>query len=111
MYEQLSRAGPLRLANCWAHSLRKFRDAQKHRPRECAQILKLIGELYEIEREIDALDLEAADTLLRRAEARVKRSSKVIAAIKAWALSQTGLPADRLATLLRHALDRIGWES
>ena len=108
VYEQLSRAGPLRLAHCWAHCLRKFRDAEKHRPRECAQILKLIGALYEIEREIDALDLETADTLLRRAEARKQRSSKVIAAIKAWALSQTGLPRSDFIKAVKYVLAR--WE-
>jgi len=56
VYQQLSRAGPLRLAHCWSHVLRKFRETLKHRRVESEQILKLIGMLYAIEREIDRED-------------------------------------------------------
>jgi len=81
VYEQLSRAGPLRLAHCWAHVLRKFREAHKHRPQECAQIMSLIRDLYDIERHIDALGLSDAEAVVRRAEAREERSSKVVASL------------------------------
>lgn len=108
VYEQLSRAGPLRLAHCWAHVLRKFRDAKKHRPAECVQILHLIGQLYAIEREVDELDLEPAEALERRGEARRKRSTEVIAQIKTWALSQTGLPRSDFIKAVKYLLGR--WE-
>ena len=108
VYEQLSRAGPLRLAHCWAHCLRKFRDAHKHRPQECAQILKLIGRLYAIEREVDELDLSDDEALERRAELRRSRSAEVIAEIKSWSLSQTGLPRSDFMKAAKYMLAR--WE-
>ena len=62
VYEVLARAGPdgyaaragpqFRLAHCWAHVKRKFDEASEHYPQACSEVLRLIGELYEVEREV-----------------------------------------------------------
>ena len=43
-------APELRLAHCWAHVKRKFDEASEHYPQACSEVLRLIGELYEVER-------------------------------------------------------------
>jgi transposase len=103
VYPKLSRAGPMRLAHCWAHSLRKFRDAAAHRPEECAQILGLVGDLYEIERQAAA---EHPGDLEHRARVRATHSRAKIEEIKRWALSQTGLPRSDFMKAVRYMLER-----
>ncbi len=63
VYEVLARAGPdgyaaragpqFRLTHCWAHVKRKFDEASEHYPQACSEVLRLIGELYEVEREVE----------------------------------------------------------
>jgi transposase len=113
VYESLSRAGPeegcggprrYRLAHCWAHVLRKFRDDQPRHPRECAEILHLIGELYEVEGEgvFPGSEAEQRDRLRRRQE----RSAPIVARIRQWALSQHGLPRSDFGLAVRYLLER-----
>ena len=105
VYEQLARDGPLRLAHCWAHVLRKFRDIQEHRPKECREIMKLIGKLYRIE---GAVGERAPGDLLERRRVRQKDSVAVLKEIKQWALSQTGLPRSDFIKAIKYMLER--WE-
>lgn len=52
VYKNLARGSPgYRLAHCWAHVLRKFRDTAENDLRS-AWMLERIGELYKREREI-----------------------------------------------------------
>lgn len=103
VYQQLARAGPLRLAHCWSHVLRKFRDTLKHRRIESEQILKLIGDLYKIENEIERTGSESVD-LVRIARAREMKTKPVLQAIKSWALSQTGAPRSDFMKAVRYLL-------
>ena len=55
-YQTVARAGPdgvtrYRLAFCWAHVRRKYVKAEPFAP-TCAEVIELIGKLYEIEREL-----------------------------------------------------------
>jgi len=50
VYATLSRAGPFELAHCWAHVKRKFSELEAQHPKQCAQVLGLIRDLYEVER-------------------------------------------------------------
>lgn len=105
VYPMLARAGPLRVAHCWAHTLRKFREAAEHRPAECAQALRLIRKLYQIERKAAAI--RPGDGAYR-ARKRNTQSRETIAQIKAWALAQTGLPRSDFMKAVRYMLSR--WE-
>ena len=50
VYDNLSRAGPFRLVNCWAHVKRKADDIAENFPLACDELLKMIRELYDVER-------------------------------------------------------------
>lgn len=56
------------LAQCWAHTRRKFVEAAKHEPVLCDTALDLIGKLYEHEEAIRETELTEEKKLLYRAE-------------------------------------------
>jgi len=103
VYPQLARAGPLRLAHCWSHVLRKFRDTLEHRRRESGEILEMIGELYAIEKAIDR-EGETSVILDRTAEARTEHTKPLLKRIKGWALSQTGPPRSKYMMAVKYLL-------
>ena len=102
-------SGP-KIANCWAHVLRKFRDIEMNFPRECREILDLIGELYSVEREVQGVASpgvpESAEVLALRQELRNTRSRAIVKQILEWAYAQTPLPGDGLASAIHYMLDR-----
>jgi hypothetical protein len=83
------------VAGCWAHALRKFRDAMAEAPVLAVQAMSLIGRLFEVEQEAD----EAEHDDEARLELRSTRSRAAIdeleAAITGWrqAYSESGLMA------------------
>jgi transposase len=79
-----ARASPgIRLAGCWAHVLRRFREAVPDHP-EAEQALSWIGALYDI-------DDRAGDDPVRRAELRRTESRAVLDELKAWLWDQATL--------------------
>jgi hypothetical protein len=68
------RAGPLKLAGCWAHVRRKFHEARERDPVVAAWILNQIRLLYQIERRLR--DEQAGPRL--RAAVRASESALVI---------------------------------
>jgi transposase len=109
VYEVLARAGPeLRLAHCWAHVKRKFDEASEHYPQACSEVLRLIGELYEVERLVPGPfpgDEEAQKLRLRL---RRERSQPILNSIREWALTQRGLPRSDFGKAVHYMLER--WE-
>ncbi len=102
-----ARDGPrMRLANCWAHALRKFSSIEEHFPTECRRILQWIGQLYDIE------DLvpgpfpgdEAAQRL--RLQLRQEKSKPILQEIRAWAETEVGLPRSALGKAIKYMLKR-----
>jgi transposase len=78
-YSALARERPgIATAGCWAHALRKFRDAMTEAPREAVRAVSTIGELFAVERQADeerlthderrALRERKAEPVLRRLE-------------------------------------------
>jgi len=63
---------------CWAHARRKFYDAQDSDEERATQMLALVGQLYQIERE----SKELSDGL--RLAVRQERSVPVLEKIKTW---------------------------
>lgn len=84
---------------CWAHARRKFYDAQDSDEQRSTQMLALIGQLYQIERE----SKELSDSL--RLAVRQERSVPILAKIKAWldAEQQVVLPRSPMATAITYA--------
>jgi transposase len=84
---------------CWAHARRKFYDAQDSDEQRSTQMLALIGELYQIERESKEL------TGALRLAVRQERSLPVLEKIKTWldAEGEIVLPRSPMATAITYA--------
>lgn len=85
---------------CWSHARRAFVEALNAYP-ECQQAIDLIGQLFEIERELpnwhvikDPRLREAA--LDKIAEVRTAHSKPLTDALLQWARDQRGLPGSKL---------------
>lgn len=77
-YLSLSGAYPrVLLAHCWAHVRREFVEIEKSFPKQCGEIIDLIGELYAIEKKcrVEGEDIE---------EARDQKSRLIIDRIVEW---------------------------
>lgn len=94
----LSAAGDgsvLRLAGCWAHILRRFRDAAPNFP-EATYPLQLIEKLYQVE--------NAAASLEERAELRRTASSTIVDEMKGWLERQPVLKSTSIGEAVRYTL-------
>jgi len=103
-----TRAGPgLTLAHCWAHLRRKFAEAEHNDPIPCGRALDLIGELFEVERNVPFIRVpEPLDALAPRRMLRTKDSKPVIADLRAWAeeTRPTALPRSGLRKAIDYML-------
>lgn len=83
-HEAGARDGPgIVLAGCWAHTYRKFEEAEPDHP-EANLAMGWIGELY-------AIDERAGDDLELKRELRRTESAAVLAKLKTWLWSQAVL--------------------
>jgi transposase len=100
-YKNLARGDPgYRLAHCWAHVLRKFRDTAGDDSRS-AWMLERIGELYRRERELALADAgEAAQHL----ELRQQQLKPLLEEIRQWALAQGGLRRSNFGKAVAYTL-------
>ena len=90
----------MRIVLCWSHARRGYVEALDAYP-ECQRALDLIGELFEIERDLPDWRVIKDprlrdDALARIAEVRQARSAPVTEALLAWAKEQRGLPGSKL---------------
>lgn len=111
-YQTLESSSPnLRLAHCWAHVRRKFLDAADFSPELSEQAVKLIGKLFEIEREVpragpDAASEEQEETLKIRHRLRQDRSKPVVKELLEWAVRHQGvvLPRSKMGKAIAYML-------
>ena len=91
-------------ALCWAHTRRKFIEAEKSHPEEVAVALEIIRELYDIEESLKAKNGE------QRLEIRSTDSREVVDEFFYWAeellQSRLLLASDPLTKALSYALER-----
>jgi transposase len=91
VYQSLARGSPeITPVHCWAHVRRKFIEAEISYPKECRTAIDLIGELYEVERQVPRLPRTApdeahAEALDLRTRLRAERSKAIIARLRDWA--------------------------
>jgi transposase len=96
-----ARDGPgIRLAGCWAHVLRKFREAEPDHA-EALLALDWIRKLY-------AIDERAGDDLEIRAELRRTESVAVLEELKTWLWSQAQLKSLSIGKAAAYAI--ANWE-
>ena len=114
VYESLARDGPtMKLAHCWAHALRKFRDIEGNFPKVCGEILAKIGALYAVEREAAEGYPEpfpgGAEAQHQRLVLRQEKSTEILRDLKDYLTTTVGLPRSDLGKAVRYVLKR--WES
>ena len=99
-YESVAKAFPdIRLLQCWVHARRGFVECETAFPKECREIIDLIGKLYEIEkRGRDGPDEE-------RLRLRQSESTPITKAIEKWALRTIAEGPAIPGTALRDAID------
>jgi transposase len=90
---------------CWAHARRKFFDAKSTDGRRSAQMLAMVGDLYDVERQAKDLSESA------RLELRQTRSVPVLDRIKAWLddESRVVLPRSPMAGAIGYMLNQ--WDA
>ena len=93
----------IRIAHCWAHADRKFKDA-KDPPQAISTMRRWIAKLYEIEREV-AGPFPGAEAAQRRRHAlRQEKSARVLEQIRQAAFDQGGLRRSAFGKALRYLL-------
>jgi transposase len=114
VYEALSRASPgLTLVNCWAHVRRHFEEIAENYPRESAEMISLIRELYDVERELPRWDPSAdecaqREVLEERRRVREERSREILERIRDWAYAKRPLPQSELGKAIAYMGGRWG---
>jgi transposase len=100
------------LSDCWSHARRGFVEAELSYP-ECAEAIRLIGELFLNERELPDWEI-IEDPVLRAAqlehirEIRAIRSAPIVEKLRTWANAQQALPQSKLGEALTYLKNQ--WE-
>ena len=96
--------GRITLAACWAHVRRKFDEARTSSPRAAAQILRLIQQLYRIEKQLR----ENKVSPKLRAVVRQQQSQPIVERIgsllRAWKRKQRHLPQSLMGKAIDYTL-------
>jgi len=104
VYDILSRAGPFRLAHCWAHVVRKYKELEETHPTECGAMLELLGELYEVEALVPGDFPGNEESQALRRTLRTERSAAIVRQIRDRCLSAGKLPRSGLGKANRYVL-------
>ena len=99
VYSSLHKQQPaITLANCWSHVRRKYVEVEEVEPGRCAEMIDLIGKLFEVEARAREGDLDDEALLaLRQAESKAH-----VDAIQVWMLSQRVLPQSPLGKAIAY---------
>lgn len=105
-YARFAEQTGLTHAQCWAHTRRKFIQAELAEPKAAAKALDYIGELYAVEKRIRKQNLTGE----AKRRYRVEHAKPVVEVFFAWAkekIEEQGLlPTNPLTTALGYALER-----
>ena len=126
-YDGIYTKGNVHEVACWAHARRKFFDAKETDAKRAARMLRFVGRLYAIERAIklriekrlkNQLDPKSNEPAFTREQQhaftqliRQKRSTRMLAKIKAWldAEKQLILPRSKMGEAFTYALNQ--WQA
>lgn len=107
VYKKLASEDPnLRLANCWAHVIRKFIEIRGNFPTACDKAIALIQDLYAVEAKVEGPFPGNAEAREARRKSRSEESAPILEAIKSWAENETALPNSELGKAIRYLLKR-----
>lgn len=105
-FDEAYRNLPIVEVGCWAHARRRFKEAVRTSPKEAAQVVVWIGELYGLERSAKKNTL--ADE--RRGELRQERARPILKRIHVYLkeIAITALPKSPLGDAIGYALRQWG---
>jgi len=104
-----SASRPVLLAGCWAHTRRGFYEALDHAPKEAGWILRQIGRLYNIERNLRRQGAGCALRDAYRASQSRLICTRIHRVLQRWYLTRRFLPKSTMGKALSYALAQ--WES
>jgi transposase len=107
-YARYAEATGLTHAQCWAHTRRKFFEAQKAEPELCAAALEQIGAIYAVEAQIRENGLNGE----KKRDYRLLHGKPLVERFFAWVAhcfeAQGLLPSNPLTAALAYARERRG---
>jgi transposase len=95
------RESPRIEVGCWAHTRRKFYDARLDDRRRCTEMLALIGQLYDVEREAKEAKLKPEARLALRRERSVPILGEIQSRLEPWSIEL--LPKNPVAQAVQYA--------
>jgi hypothetical protein len=106
-FDDVYRNLPIIEVGCWAHARRRFKEAMRTSPKEAAQVVVWIGELYGLERSAKKNALDDA----QRQALRQQRARPILNRIRAYLQETaiTALPKSPLGDAIGYALRQ--WEA
>jgi transposase len=95
---------------CWAHVRREFFDAQNYDPPRAKHVLKEIGKLYAVERQILEEGLKGEDIV----KLRQKEAYPVICSMEEWAMenlpkTHKGSPIDKAIMYMLNRIEQLSF--
>jgi hypothetical protein len=105
-YERYAQKCGLTRAQCWAHSRRKFFEAQSVEPERAAQALEMIGQLYAVEQHIREVQLVGEARRAHRLAQAKPMADRFFDWVDAQFESHGLLPSSPLTTALAYVRER-----
>ena len=101
-YDDFDRQKAITCYNCWAHARRHFFEAQDNEPVLAVDVLKQIGRLYDIERELRDGEANGQTRRLLRQE----KAIPILEDLKAFLEANRGLPLSPWGKAVAYSLKR-----
>lgn len=96
-YETFAKARPgIAVAGCWAHALRKFRDALTEAPILAVEVMTQMGKLFDLEKRVTEEELSLEERLALRRNESAQVLDEIEEEIQGWraAYSESGKVGD-----------------
>jgi transposase len=105
-FDEVHQKLPIVEVGCWAHARRRFKEAVRTSPKEAAQVVAWIGELYGLERRARKRKLDADG----REQLRQQQSKPILDRIHEYlkTITVTTLPKSPLGDAIGYALRQWG---
>lgn len=104
---RVAKGGAFKLASCNAHARRKLHEAMKHHPKECAILLAIYRELYDVEALIKELSPE--EIVAKRQELSAPLFARLKESISHMRSKQLILPKSKLGSAVGYIENN--WET
>ena len=110
VYEKLAKENDgLCLANCWAHTLRKYADIRDNFKEPCDHVLSLISDLYDVEREVPGEFPGDEHAQQLRHRLRQEKSKPILGPVRPTSLTRNRLTCRPFSASV--PMVHVGWHT